>query len=176
MLIELKVLKSSIYCKNGEMVSGGGSGATAVFSFDESWTGYAKTAVMFRSFGTQYSIPLQDGSCPVPSALLNGAGRLYIGVYGVSEGKTLSTGFTSVELFAGAAEGGVSEPPEAYAYTRLLEMITKAVNDTQLLHTETSARLEEQRELFEELESRLVEAEGVRNSNEEERIAGESGA
>lgn len=174
MIIELKVLSSSIYCKNGELVSGNGEGTTAVFSFDGTWTGYAKTAVMFRVFGTQYSVPLQNDACPVPSELLNGAGRLYIGVYGTADGKTLSTGFTSVEIFAGAADGGVSEPPEAYVYTRLLEMITNAVNNTQLLRTETEERLEEHRAAIDALEKSRIDAENIRNSNEQERIAGEA--
>ncbi len=174
MVIEIKVLADSIYCKKGETVSGNGDGATVVFSFDKSWAGYAKTAVMFRVFGTQYSIPLQNDACPVPAGLLNGAGRLYIGVYGTSDGTTLSTGFTSVEVFAGAADGGVSEPPDTYVYTKLLEMITKAVNDTQLLRSETEEKLEEHRGVFEELENSRIEAENVRNSNEQERIAGET--
>ncbi len=172
-MIEIKISGSNIYCKNGELVSGNGEGE-AVFSFDKSWTGYVKTAVMFRVFGTQYSVPLQNDTCPVPSALLNGTGRLYIGVYGVSDGKTISTGFTSVEVFAGAGDGGISEPPDAYAYTRLLEMITKAVNDGESLKTETAEKLEAYQKTLVDAEMEYILAEEARNAREQERRENEA--
>ena len=162
MIIEFKITGSTITCKRTELVSGNGS-ASAVFAFDKGWSGFAKTAVMFRVFGTQYSVPLQGDECPIPPALLNGAGRLYVGVYGTLEGKTLSTGFTSLEIMAGAADGGASEPPDAYTYTRLLEMVTGAINGTELLRTEMDARLE----LF---DAKLDEAETERRLAEETRI------
>lgn len=174
MLIQIKVLSGSIYCKNTEPIYGGADGAQAAFSFDGEWRGCAKTAVMFRAFGTQYSIPLQNDTCPIPTALLKGAGRLYIGVYGVSGERTVSTGFTSVEIFAGASDGGVSEPPEAYAYTRLLEMITKAVEDTQLFRTEMLNTIEEHRRENEETVKIYVESEGLRSSNEQQRQENEA--
>ena len=173
MILEIKVSESSIYCKRAEIVSGNGDEASAVFSFDKGWHGYAKTAVMFRVFGTQYSVPLDGDACPIPGALLNGAGRLYIGVYGVLNGKTLSTGFTSVEVLAGAAEGGTREPPDAYAYTRLLEMVTEAVNSTQLLHTEVNARLDVYTAEYEEAEFKRSAAEGVRIEQEQKRLEAE---
>ncbi len=172
-MIEIKVNGSSIYCKNGESISGN-SDETAVFVFDKGWYGYTKTAVMFRVFGTQYSIPLQNDACPVPSALLSGAGRLYIGVYGVSDGKTISTGFTSVEVFAGAADGGVSDPPDAYAYTRLLEMITKAVNDGESFRAETAEKLEQYRKELANAKEDYIRTEEVRNASEQERKENEA--
>ena len=174
MILEIKVSESSIYCKRAEIVSGNGDEASAVFSFDKGWHGYAKTAVMFRVFGTQYSVPLDGDACPIPGALLNGAGRLYIGVYGVLNGKTLSTGFTSVEVVAGAADGGTSEPPSAYAYTRLLEMVTEAVNGTRLLRDEMDTRLDGYREELENAEKERCAAEDMRMALEGERIEREA--
>ncbi len=172
--LNITIKGNRIYSQTEEIASGTENSVNVCFTFDPAWHGYARTAVMFRSFGKQYSLPLDNDSCPVPSALLEGSGRLYVGVFGSSGDKIITTGFTSVNIFAGAADNGIPEPPEAYVYTRILDMVTRAVDNGELLHTEVNARLDEHEKHCAERAKTFEEAESVRRNAEQERLENEA--
>ena len=186
MILDIKIRGDRIFCDTEELASGSEQTVDLRFDMDHAWDGYTGTAVMFRSFGTQYCVPLQGGGCPVPSALLKGTGRLYIGVFGSRDEKIITTGFTSVALFGGASDGNMPDPPEAYVYTRLLDMVSDAVEGARELRLDVESRLadhetecensENDRRLAEsarrDAEMRREEAEEKRRLAEADREAG----
>lgn len=61
------------------------------FIFDQSWDGYAKTAV-FKAGSVELSVPLTDDRCIIPAECLKQAGvSLHIGVSGGKDGEQKDT-------------------------------------------------------------------------------------
>lgn len=96
---------------------------TANFSFDETWDGFARTAV-FKSPLYSIEMPLIDNSCIVPWEVLIIPGLLRVGVYGILEDKKLPTGFCEAGVIhQGADEGDPSRDPTPDRWQQILDLI-----------------------------------------------------
>lgn len=75
----------------------------AVFSFDSSWDGFARTAV-FECGGERREQLLVDDRCVVPWEILKAGAYLRVGVYGVDGNKTMPTVYSGTMFVARGAE------------------------------------------------------------------------
>lgn len=75
----------------------------AVFSFDSSWDGFARTAV-FECAGERREQLLVGDRCIVPWEILHAGAYLRVGVYGVDGNKTMPTVYSGTMFVARGAE------------------------------------------------------------------------
>lgn len=143
-----------------ELVSGSVDVYNVQFVFDESWDGYAKTAV-FLAGDKQIEMVTENDCCVIPWEVLTEDGAfLKIGVYGVKEGKRLPTLWVNAgTVFGGAKSGDKHSEPTADVYEQILTMYeeTKEIAqnigselvdemakkvDTELFNTELEGKLD----------------------------------
>lgn len=62
-----------------------------IFTFDEAWEGFTKTAVFSINGEDNYRVTLQDNACVIPSPCIEREGILQIGVFGVSDDDVIIT-------------------------------------------------------------------------------------
>ena len=104
--------------ESGTIASGGVNEVTAVFEFCEKWTNYVKTAVFYNKKEEVYHKLLVNDECTIPWEVLAKRGILYIGVFGVKDGVTRTSGMVKLKITEGAitADTAVHEPsPDVYA-------------------------------------------------------------
>lgn len=108
-------------------------------TFDDSWTGYGKSATFKSSSSDKiYEVPLADNSCVVPWEVLESVGTMSVGVRGVKDdGSVIASDLVDYKIAQGAKTGdGTSEDPTPTVYEQLLsnynsvdQKITKEIND-----------------------------------------------
>ena len=64
---------------------------TCQFTFDETWDGFAKTAVFSVGGADNYRVTLEDDACTIPYPCIEKEGILQIGVFGISEEDVIIT-------------------------------------------------------------------------------------
>ena len=84
-------------------VSGSSEIYEAVFTFDASWDGFARTAV-FECAGERREQLLVNDRCIVPWEILHAGAYLRVGVYGVSGSATMPTVYSGTMFVARGAE------------------------------------------------------------------------
>lgn len=89
--------------KCAAFVSGSAEIYEAVFAFDASWDGFARTAV-FKCGGERREQLLVDDRCVVPWEILHAGAYLRVGVYGVDGNKTMPTVYSGQMFVARGAE------------------------------------------------------------------------
>lgn len=89
--------------KCAAFVSGSAEIYEAVFAFDASWDGFARTAV-FECAGERREQLLVGDRCVVPWEILHAGAYLRVGVYGVSGDATLPTVYSGTMFVARGAE------------------------------------------------------------------------
>lgn len=75
----------------------------AVFAFDSSWDGFARTAV-FECAGERREQLLVNDRCIVPWEIMHAGAYLRVGVYGVDGNKTMPTVYSGTMFVARGAE------------------------------------------------------------------------
>lgn len=83
------------------------------FTFDESWDGFAKTAVFQLDSEEPIEMVLINDSCKVPQEVLTHSGYLNIGVYGVNGVQRMPTVWNRVRILLrqGTPSGSPSIEP-----------------------------------------------------------------
>lgn len=122
------------------MTSGAVNIFEAHFEFDESWNGYARTAV-FRSgdYGAAVAVVLDaTDTCTVPWESLIAEAPLWVGVVGVSGDKKLPTNYVNAGCVAEGAEGGDFAPPPTPSE---IEQILAQIGDLRNLKTKAKDTL-----------------------------------
>ena len=89
--------------KCAAFVSGSAEIYEAVFAFDASWDGFARTAV-FECSGERREQLLVNDRCIVPLEILHAFAYLRVGVYGVDGNKTMPTVYSGKMFVARGAE------------------------------------------------------------------------
>lgn len=62
-----------------------------VFTFDNVWNGFTKTAVFSSGSNDSYRVELENGCCKIPAACLEKPGILRIGVFGINDDDVVIT-------------------------------------------------------------------------------------
>lgn len=123
-------------------------------TFDDSWTGYGKSATFKSSSSDKiYEVPLANNACVVPWEVLESVGTMSVGVRGVKDdGSVIASDLVDYKIAQGAKTGdGTSEDPTPTVYEQLLsnygsvdQKITKEIQDrANAIATEKSERMTE---------------------------------
>ena len=127
---------------------------TIEVTFDDSWTGYGKSATFKSSSSDKiYEVPLADDACVVPWEVLESVGTMSVGVRGVKDdGSVVASDLVDYKIAQGAKTGdGTSKDPTPTVYEQLLsnygsvnQKITKEIHDrANAISKEKSERMTE---------------------------------
>lgn len=102
--IKVRCIDQTIHFLNTPTISSGNVNYdTIVFEFCEKWTGFAKTAIFYRSRDeVYYQLLDENGSCVIPKEVLRSKGTFYVGVFGVLDDKTITSQVISYRVQEGA--------------------------------------------------------------------------
>lgn len=119
-LIRLRCKNQKLsYVSKPVIASGDHEVDSVSFELCEVWDGYLRTAVFYRNVDDVYHVFMGEGNeCVIPHEVLRDPGIMYIGIFGVREGKTLTSNVLSCPITLGAitSEGKVPDPtPDVYA-------------------------------------------------------------
>lgn len=105
--IKVKVQGQLLTVQNQEVIASGNVDYdTCVFEFDGAWEGFAKTAVFYQDkTKVQYAVLGSDGTCLIPAAAMAGEGNMYLGVFGISGPKVITSTVERVYIRQGAVSG-----------------------------------------------------------------------
>ncbi|MBD5632443.1 MAG: hypothetical protein HDP34_04370 [Clostridia bacterium] len=133
--LQLKLEKQLLTLKNQEIIASGDSNFdSCIFTFDESWSGFVKTAVFYQDkINVQYMVLENDDTCMIPAAAMARAGRMYIGVFGIKDTAVVTSTLITVDIKEGAISGDTvsTEPTDDVflaiiaQYQRIAEMMRK---------------------------------------------------
>ena len=76
--------------------------AQVVFSFDSEWDGYTKTAMFWGADDEEHPAEIVNDAAIIPMEAMSEAGKMKLGVYGVSGGKRLVSAKVSYKIAEGA--------------------------------------------------------------------------
>ena len=135
--IKIRCEDQTLKATQSPSIASGGIEVDAIeFEFDELWTGFAKTAVFYRSERRAYHVAIVGDRCVVPAEVLRTRGYFYLGVMGVRDGVTRTTNVLTYPVEAGAITEGVKPPeptPSIYesilASVKSAEQFAKSVRD-----------------------------------------------
>ncbi len=105
--VRIKVEGQLLTVLNQEVIASGNvEYDTCSFEFDRAWQGYVKTAVFYQDkTKVQYAVLDSDGTCAIPAAAMAGEGNMYIGVFGVSGPKVITSTVERIYIRQGAISG-----------------------------------------------------------------------
>ena len=135
-------------CKDQQLVltskpviaSGGVNEDSVHFTFDESWDGFEKTAVFFRTQSEVYHCLLVDDTCVIPSEVIAEDGDMYFGVFGVKGEKTKTSQVISYKIDMGAVSDGIApEDPTPSIYSQILTEASNAVEVAESVRADADA-------------------------------------
>lgn len=105
--IEMLLEKQLLTIQNQEVISSGDMDYdTCVFAFDASWDGFTKTGVFYQDKEhVQYAVLGTDGSCTIPAQAMAEEGNMYVGVFGISGSRVMTSTVERVYIRQGAISG-----------------------------------------------------------------------
>lgn len=111
---------------NTPLLTTGSTGVDFVqFSFCPVWEGYEKTVVFVRDKVYIPPILLDDsGICEVPSEAIFADGKIKFGVFGIKDGRTISSKMLDYKIDTGSYDLGVPLEPSPDIYTQICEKLT----------------------------------------------------
>lgn len=110
------------------IASGGINEDSILFTFDEAWDGYTKTAVFYRSKEAVYHCELVDDMCIIPSEVIALKGEMFFGVFGVKGNMTKTSQVISYHIEQGAASKGIApSDPTPSVYSQILATAEEAL-------------------------------------------------
>lgn len=131
--LEMVLEKQLLTLRNKEIVSSGDVNVDSCqFLFDGEWEGYTKTAVFYQDKkDVQYAVLDSGNRCVIPAAAMAKEGNMYIGVFGVSGSKVLTSTMERIYVRQGAISGDAvsTEPSDDIflaiiaQYQRILELM-----------------------------------------------------
>ena len=131
--IEITLKKQILTIQNREIISSGDVNYdTCLFTFDETWEGFTKTAVFYQDkSNVQYAVLDSNDICVIPAAAMTKEGKMYIGVFGIKNTTILTSTLDTVDIERGAVSGDniSTEPTDDVflaiiaQYQRILEMM-----------------------------------------------------
>lgn len=127
------------------MVSGGINVDKVHFELDDSWDGFACTAVFYRNRNERYESVLDvNSNAKIPWEVLKDAGVIYIGVYGVKSGddgsaETQTSEMLRYDVGTGACTGGMNSEYTEDVLTQVLEKLATIKGETYITNEEIDA-------------------------------------
>ena len=115
----LNITKKNLYASDSQEY------LKAKFIFDDDWEGLTKTAVFYQNAESVYHVILDsEGSCIVPYEALTESGLLYIGVFGVSGTKRITTNIEVVDIAQGSYGNGLTpDDPSEDIYAQIVAIM-----------------------------------------------------
>ena len=126
--IKIKTLNQNIVFTDLPRIYSGDIGTDYIhFEFDEIWSGFIKTAVFYRDPDKPYFQVMKDNECVIPYEVLMTAGKFYVGVVGVLEGKVLTSEVIAYEIGQGAHTpiGEIVPEPSPDLWEQILDELLK---------------------------------------------------
>ena len=155
--IEVTLERQLLTIQNQEVISSGDiSYDICAFSFDGTWDGYVKTGVFYQDKGNvQYAVLGADGTCTVPAQAMAREGNMYIGVFGISGSKVLTSTLERVYIRQGAISGDtVSTEPSDDVFLAIIaqyQRIAQLMQEYEAAAEGFNIRMEEQNGILESL-------------------------
>lgn len=97
-----------------KIASGGANECRVEVLFDDTWMGYQKLAVFYRNKNKAYHVIMKDDTCIIPHEVLAEAGRVYVGILGISGSITRTTEVVALAVSQGAITGVQAPSPDVY--------------------------------------------------------------
>ena len=145
MEVLIKVRGQVATCQENITLTASSGVLTAVFDFDESWDGMAKTALFTRNGVTETRL-LRDDKCLVPDDVIKNGG-LVVSVVGAVDGKILTTtNQCAVILHLSGYIPGISiGKPDENVYTGILDLMAEHNQKAKDISENTDKAIEAQR-------------------------------
>lgn len=114
-----------------ELISGESDLTNCIFTFDEAWVGFTKTAVFFSNTKKKKYIVLGDGNtCEIPWEALIKSGTMCIGLIGINAETVMPTNYVKVPVSAGTDTASAPLPTED-VYLQIVNMMQQQYVDSQ---------------------------------------------
>ncbi len=155
--IKLKLEKQLLTIQNQEIIASGDMNYdTCTFSFDGEWTGFVKTAVFYQDKEkVQYTVLNSDDTCVIPASAMAKEGNLYIGVFGISGSKVMTSTLERLYIRQGAISGDtVSTEPSDDVFLAIIaqyQRVASLMQEYEETAMEFITTMEEQNRILENL-------------------------
>lgn len=111
-IIKALIYDQSIQLVNLPLIASGSEGVLHIdCDFDDSWSGYGKTAVFYREESEVFHVTLVEDVVTVPAEVLTEEGFFYFGIFGTAE-NTRTTEVLRVTVARGAITTATATPAE----------------------------------------------------------------
>lgn len=155
--IEILLEKQLLTIQNREIIASGDSNFdSCVFTFDDTWEKFVKTAVFYQNKNNvQYVVLNSDNTCMIPAAAMADEGRMYVGVFGIKDTSVVTSTLDAIDIKQGAISGSnvSTEPTDDVflaiiaQYQRIVELMAQYENTA----AEFNVRIAEQNAILETL-------------------------
>ncbi len=152
--LHIELEKQLLTLKDQEIISSGNSNFDhCVFIFDNSWSGFVKTAVFYQDKrNVQYMVLDNDNACMIPAAAMTKAGRMYIGVFGIKDTTVLTSSLAYIDIVEGAISGdAVSTEPTDDVFLAIIAQYQRISNQMNDYNRNVEALRSECTELMQEV-------------------------
>ena len=122
--MKLHATSNDLLIKESErLISGSVKIYTCEFTFDESWDGYAVTAVFSTNGSRLVNMAVVDGMCEIPHEVLRPNAKVRIGVFGTDGERRKPTTYSEwITVEQGVdASGETAQPPTPSVYDQWME-------------------------------------------------------
>lgn len=138
--IQVQCVEHDLAITNVPLITSGSIGVDFIqFSFCPKWTGYEKTVVFMRDGVDIPPILLDDsGICEIPPEAIFADGEIKFGVFGIKDGRTISSEVLEYKINVGSYTLGVPLEPSADIYTQISEKLT--IIETDLIDVVTATQ------------------------------------
>lgn len=125
MKLKLHATNNDLMIKESErLISGSINMYSCEFTFDESWDGYAVTAV-FSTGNRLVNMAVVDGKCDIPVEVLRPNARVRVGIFGVDGDRSKPTTYSDWFIVEQGtdATGSAGQPPTPSVYEQWVSAI-----------------------------------------------------
>ena len=127
-MLIIRVSPTRVHVESGSPLPSGSTAAPEVtFRLDDSWAGYAVTAVFEGNDQTRYLTNLADGvAYAMPWECVTEAGVVTVRVFGVNESGRATTLPATLQVFDSGLPGAMPAPPTPTAYEQYVNNLISA--------------------------------------------------
>lgn len=174
--ITLKLDNQLLTKTNDVIISSGDAEAdTCLFTFDENWTGFTRTAVFYQDKDSpQYAVLDNNDSCMIPAAAMQYKGIMCIGVFGVKGTSMLTSSVVRQEILQGAAGSETNLGPSDDVFLAIVaryQAILDQIAECNANYDEILQKIDDQNAILETLNAFDVSAINTRMTQLEAEVA-----
>lgn len=120
--------QSVVFLTKPKLASGGVEENEIQFTFDSLWSGFANTAVFYKTDDEVYHIPISDNVATIPAEVTDEEGEFWFGVFGGNGEATRTTEVLLMEVAKGAITVSTAQPsnPTPDVYSQILKIANDA--------------------------------------------------